>query len=341
VLASSDFTNFEEEHMRRILRHRPSPAMVIACVALTVALGGTSYAAVSLPRNSVGTKQLKRNAVTSIKIKNNSVTGADVLESSLGRVRSATSAVNATNATTATTAASATNATNATNATKAATADNASRLGGVDPSGFLKNGAAASGALSGNYPNPSLADGSVTTSKIAAAAVGISKLGTIPAVRAFNSALVAAADGAVVTVPFNSESFDTAGLHSTTTNTGRLVAPVAGVYQVTGGVRWSANASGTRFLAIGKNGGSWQASDWRPAAGALFNITDQSVSTLVALDAGDWVQLDAYQDSGSALTIGSGTLGPYLAMHWVGSATAGSIASVTTQDGTGPIPPAK
>ena len=46
--------------MRRILRHRPSPALVVACLALAITLGGTSYAAVTLPRNSVGTPQLKR-----------------------------------------------------------------------------------------------------------------------------------------------------------------------------------------------------------------------------------------------------------------------------------------
>ena len=79
--------------MRRILRHRPSPALVVACLALTIALGGTSYAAVSLPRNSVGTKQLKRNAVTSIKVKNNALTGADILESRLARVPSARNAL--------------------------------------------------------------------------------------------------------------------------------------------------------------------------------------------------------------------------------------------------------
>lgn len=48
---------------------RPSPAMVVACLALAVALGGTSYAAVKLPKNSVGTAQLKKNAVTAPKIK--------------------------------------------------------------------------------------------------------------------------------------------------------------------------------------------------------------------------------------------------------------------------------
>jgi hypothetical protein len=84
--------------MRRIVRHRPSPAMVVACLALAIALGGTSYAAVSLPKNSVGTKQLRNNAVTSAKVKKNALTGADILESRLGRVPSATSALNATNA---------------------------------------------------------------------------------------------------------------------------------------------------------------------------------------------------------------------------------------------------
>ena len=41
--------------MHRLVEHRPSPAMVVACIALLVALGGTSIAAVSaLAPNSVG-----------------------------------------------------------------------------------------------------------------------------------------------------------------------------------------------------------------------------------------------------------------------------------------------
>ena len=61
----------------RLLRHRPSPAIVIACVALLIALGGVSYAATALPRNSVGNAQLKNNAVTSGKVKNHSLLKAD------------------------------------------------------------------------------------------------------------------------------------------------------------------------------------------------------------------------------------------------------------------------
>jgi hypothetical protein len=51
------------------LRQRLSPSLVISCAALFVALGGTSYAVIALPANSVGTKQLKKNAVVSAKVR--------------------------------------------------------------------------------------------------------------------------------------------------------------------------------------------------------------------------------------------------------------------------------
>ena len=64
--------------MHGILRRRPTPAMVVACTALLVALVGTSIAAVSaLPARSVGTAQLKNNAVTASKVKNGSLVRAD------------------------------------------------------------------------------------------------------------------------------------------------------------------------------------------------------------------------------------------------------------------------
>lgn len=82
---------------------------IVACMALFIALGGISYAAVTLPKNSVGAKQIKKNAVasseikrnavsaseikssavTSGDIKNEAVTGSDVNESTLGNVPSA------------------------------------------------------------------------------------------------------------------------------------------------------------------------------------------------------------------------------------------------------------
>ena len=91
---------------------RPSPAMVVACTALLVALGGTGYAAITLPRNSVGPGQIRigavsntklaKAAVTGAKVARNSLTGVQVNESTLGIVPSASHATSADTAKTAT-----------------------------------------------------------------------------------------------------------------------------------------------------------------------------------------------------------------------------------------------
>ncbi len=71
--------------MKKLWR-RPSPALVVACLALLVALSGTGMAAATqLARNSVGTPQLKDSAVTNAKIKNNAVNSAKVAARSLLR----------------------------------------------------------------------------------------------------------------------------------------------------------------------------------------------------------------------------------------------------------------
>jgi hypothetical protein len=72
--------------VRVLSRRVPSPAMVVACLALMVALAGTSYAAIRLPANSVGTLQLKKGAVTGAKVKKNSITGTQIRETTLERV---------------------------------------------------------------------------------------------------------------------------------------------------------------------------------------------------------------------------------------------------------------
>ena len=68
--------------MRRLLNSRPSPAMVVALIALFVALGGSGYAAISIKNGSLPGKKLKRN----------SVTGKQVRESTLKTVPQARSA---------------------------------------------------------------------------------------------------------------------------------------------------------------------------------------------------------------------------------------------------------
>lgn len=62
--------------MKSIRKHLTF-ANVIACLALFVALGGASYAATQLPKNSVGSEQIKKDAVTGVKVKDGSLRAAD------------------------------------------------------------------------------------------------------------------------------------------------------------------------------------------------------------------------------------------------------------------------
>ena len=63
--------------MRMIRVRRPSAAMVVACIALAIALGGTSYATVlNVPNGSVTTAKLANGAVTTSKLKSAAVTQA-------------------------------------------------------------------------------------------------------------------------------------------------------------------------------------------------------------------------------------------------------------------------
>lgn len=94
------------------LRARLSYANVMATIALFIALGGSAYAALKVPKNSIGTKQLKNGAVTNSKlatgavdaskVKAGSLTGSQINSSTLGRVPNALHAGTADNAISAT-----------------------------------------------------------------------------------------------------------------------------------------------------------------------------------------------------------------------------------------------
>ena len=84
-------------HLRSLLRRRPTASMVISLIALFVALGGASYAAVSFPKNSVGNLALQNGSVGFAKmrpgsvgnkaIKNNAVNYKKILPHTIGLQR--------------------------------------------------------------------------------------------------------------------------------------------------------------------------------------------------------------------------------------------------------------
>ena len=64
--------------MSRIASFRPSGAMVVACLALFVALGGGAYAATKLKPNSVKSKTVKDNSLTGNDINEATLNGAAI-----------------------------------------------------------------------------------------------------------------------------------------------------------------------------------------------------------------------------------------------------------------------
>jgi hypothetical protein len=73
--------------MLRRIRARLTYANVIATLALFIALGGSSYAALSLPKNSVKAKQIATGAVTSAEVKNGSLKSGDFNSASRAKLK--------------------------------------------------------------------------------------------------------------------------------------------------------------------------------------------------------------------------------------------------------------
>ena len=67
------------------MRRHITPSLIISVMALFVALGGASYAAIKIPKNSVGNTQLRKDAVTSTKVKDRSLLATDFRTGQLPR----------------------------------------------------------------------------------------------------------------------------------------------------------------------------------------------------------------------------------------------------------------
>ncbi|MDQ3644926.1 MAG: hypothetical protein M3356_05385 [Actinomycetota bacterium] len=68
--------------MKRFFR-RPSPALVISCIALFVALGGVSY---GVATGSIDSREVKNRSLTGTDMKGDKIGGGAIKESTLGTV---------------------------------------------------------------------------------------------------------------------------------------------------------------------------------------------------------------------------------------------------------------
>ncbi len=139
-----------------------------------------------------------------------------------------------------------------------------------------------------------------------------------PSCRVYNNAALSIPDGVSTDATFNSERYDNAAMHSTSSLTNRITVPTGGTgkYLVGGTGYWAANASGTtRELWVELNGTSTIAPQNTP-----FNATVTpgiSITTVYALSAADYVTLQVYQDRGGTLNLfGNPGPGPEFYALW-------------------------
>lgn len=124
--------------------------------------------------------------------------------------------------------------------------------------------------------------------------------------RVYNSADVTVQQlkpGEWQSLTFDSEHWDTAKLHENKTHAGRLKAPLAGTYYIFANITWETPiGSGVFGLRLRLNGKTVIAEQSVPNTAAPFRIS-LSVGTLYALGAGDYVEVQVFQQSGSPLLI--------------------------------------
>ena len=141
-----------------------------------------------------------------------------------------------------------------------------------------------------------------------------------PSVRVYNSGDITIPNDDMTALTFDSEDWDTAGFHSTTTNTDRLTIPSGydGTYWMLGNAQFEANAAGQRIYEIALNATTVIQHAQHPAPSAVDRVA-LAVPTLYQLDVDDYVQFRVYQNRGGTLDIRSvASWSPYFMMIRLG-----------------------
>ena len=119
--------------------------------------------------------------------------------------------------------------------------------------------------------------------------------------RVYNSANISIPHNTNTILTFDSERWDTDTIHDTTTNTSRLTCKTAGKYIISAGVEFSADTAQQRQVKILLNGTTviaYHSNDTSNVPTPRF-----AISTPYNLAVNDYVEVQVYQNSGSALNV--------------------------------------
>ena len=108
--------------------------------------------------------------------------------------------------------------------------------------------------------------------------------------------------GARTAVTWDTEEWDNAGLHSTSSNTSRVTVPTAGIYLCTAMILWATNnTTGERYIEIDVNAGGINRTHF-PPVNATTNHA-MVLSKQMKLVANDYVEVIVLQSSGGAVNV--------------------------------------
>lgn len=112
--------------------------------------------------------------------------------------------------------------------------------------------------------------------------------------------------GAAAAVSFATETIDVGGLHSTASSPTRVTIPAgsSGTYMFSGMVVFNTSSAGTRTAFVAKNGTEVAGSRGQIQGAPTFNTYLPTATVIAFMDAADFAELFAQQDSGSTLSIG-------------------------------------
>lgn len=137
--------------------------------------------------------------------------------------------------------------------------------------------------------------------------------------RAYHNANQSISTSTETAVALNSERNDTDSIHDNSTNNSRLTCRTAGVYLITGQLRYAAHATGWRRAGIKIGGTTYIGLRDTPSLGGTDEAT-ASVATIYPLAVNEYVELIAYQNSGSSLNVlSTGSFSPEFMMVRLGS----------------------
>ena len=186
--------------------------------------------------------------------------------------------------------------------------------GGVGAAEIATGAVGSLDVADGGLGNADLANNSADARVVAVDAVGANEIGPLPAVRARRASgnTFDVHSGLRQTVPMTSEAFDTAGLHSNSTEPEDLIPRPSQA-----STRSAAESTGTNSREVATQR---CLSTHRAAAGPRPRHDGrpgyQSASTLVALEAGDAVRLSVYTSTDANL-LNQGSDVAHLEMVWV------------------------